>query len=63
MMNYIEILGYKRIVPNFLKKRIIALKIFKSLKLLFLRKVRVELSVGDEKLEKIFYEIENEQKR
>ncbi len=53
----------KRIIPNFLKKRIIALKIFKSLKLLFLRKVKVELSEGDEKLEKIFYEIENEQKR
>ena len=53
----------KRIVPNFLKKRIIALKIFNSLKLLFLRKVKVELSEGDEKLEKIFYEIENEQKR
>ncbi len=50
----------KRIVPNFLKKRIVAFKIFKSLKLLLLRKVKVELSEGDEKLEKIFYEIENE---
>lgn len=53
----------KKIIPNFLKKRIIALRIFKTIKLLFLRKVKVELNEGDEKLEKIFFEIENEQKR
>ena len=53
----------KRLIPNFLKKRIIALRIFKTIKLLFLRKVKVELNEGDEKLEKIFFEIENEQKR
>ena len=53
----------KKLVPSFLKKMIIDLKIFKIIKLLFIRKIKVELSQGDEKLKKIFYEVDNEEKR
>lgn len=52
----------KKLVPSFLKKIIIDLKLFKIIKLLFIRKIKVELSEGNEKLEKIFYQVDNEEK-
>jgi uncharacterized protein YozE (UPF0346 family) len=50
----------KKLIPDFLKKKIISLKIYKTLKMLFFNKIKVELSGGDEKLRKILYEIEKE---
>ena len=50
----------KRLIPDFLKKKIISLKIYKTLRMLFFNKIKVELSGGDEKLRKILYEIEKE---
>ena len=50
----------KKLIPDFLKKKIMSLKIYKTLKMLFFNKIKVELSGGDEKLRKILYEIENE---
>lgn len=50
----------KKLIPDYLKKKIISLKIYKTLKMLFFNKIKVELSGGDEKLRKILYEIENE---
>ena len=50
----------KKMIPDFLKKKIISLKIYKTLKMLFFNKIKVELSGGDEKLRKILYEIEKE---
>lgn len=50
----------KKLIPDFLKKKIISLKIYKTLKMLFFNKIKVELSEGDEKLRKILYEIEKE---
>ena len=50
----------KKLIPDFLKKKIISLKIYKTLRMIFFKKIKVELSGGDEKLRKIFYEIENE---
>ncbi len=49
-----------KLIPDFLKKKIMPLKIYKTLKMLFFNKIKVELSGGDEKLRKILYEIENE---
>ena len=50
----------KKLIPDFLKKKIMSLKIYKTLRMIFFKKIKVELSGGDEKLRKIFYEIENE---
>ena len=50
----------KKLIPDFLKKKIISLKIYKTLKMLFFNKIKVELSEGDEKLRKILYEMEKE---